>query len=128
MQEKSSQNFTARLERLKFTLGHTDEALAECIGLSRRMLYLVRTGKAPASRKTWWKLEQAERAAGLTPPASDFQPLEKPSEKLPTPGNSPARISNPGKRVGGRKAELVAMRATLQAALAQVERLLKEEK
>lgn len=69
VQEESSQFFTARLERLKFSLDLTDEALADRIGLSRRMLWLVRTGKSKASKKSLWKLTEAERAAGIDPPA-----------------------------------------------------------
>jgi transcriptional regulator with XRE-family HTH domain len=71
MQGESSQYFTRRLERLKFTQRWTDDELSEHVGISRRMLYLMRTGKNPISAKTLWKVEQAERAAGLDPPLPD---------------------------------------------------------
>ena len=67
MQEKTSQNFTARLEALKLKKELSDERLADRIGLSRRMLYLLRTGKSSITRKTWYKLEQAELEAGILP-------------------------------------------------------------
>jgi transcriptional regulator with XRE-family HTH domain len=66
VQEESSQNFTRRLERLKFSKGWTDEQLSSAVGLSRRMLYLARTGKSSITRKTLYKLESAERAEGIT--------------------------------------------------------------
>lgn len=68
MQEENSQNFTRRIERLKFTRGLSDEALAEHVDISRRMLWLIRKGKAHISAKSWWKLEAAERAAGIVSP------------------------------------------------------------
>lgn len=68
MQEKTSQNFTARLEALKLRKELSDERLADRVGLSRRMLYLIRTGKSSITRKTWYKLEQAEREAGIETP------------------------------------------------------------
>jgi transcriptional regulator with XRE-family HTH domain len=60
------------LERLKFSRDWTDEQLADEIGVSRRMLWLNRTGKKPISAKTLWKLQQkecssAERSAGILP-------------------------------------------------------------
>lgn len=65
VQENISQNFTSRLEALKLGRDLTDEELAVRVGLSRRMLYLIRMGKASITRKTWYKLEQAEIAAGI---------------------------------------------------------------
>ena len=65
VQEKTSQNFTSRLEALKLGRDLTDEELALKVGLSRRMLYLIRKGKSSITRKTWYKLEQAEISAGL---------------------------------------------------------------
>lgn len=65
MQEKSTQNFTARLEHLKFTLKLSDEGLSERVGISRRMLWLMRAGKAQISAKSLWKIESAEREAGI---------------------------------------------------------------
>lgn len=70
MQEKTSQNFTSRLEALKLRRDLTDEELAEKVGLSRRMLYLIRKKNASITRKTWFKLEQAEIEAGLRGPAA----------------------------------------------------------
>lgn len=70
VQEKSSQIFTERLEALKLGRDLTDEELSVKVGLSRRMLYLIRTGKSSITRKTWYKLEQAEIAAGLRGPTA----------------------------------------------------------
>ena len=91
MQEKTSQNFTARLEALKLKKELSDERLAERVGLSRRMLYLIRTGKSAITRKTWYKLEQAELESGILPKEpeeSDRAPptvRESPSDYLPGP-------------------------------------------
>lgn len=65
VQENTSHNFTSRLENLKLRRDLTDEELALKVGLSRRMLYLIRIGKSSITRKTWYKLEQAEIDAGI---------------------------------------------------------------
>lgn len=62
---------------MKFTLGKSDEDVADLIGLSRRMLYLMRTGKSPITNKSWWKLEQAEMGANLHPMGADIQRVEE---------------------------------------------------
>jgi transcriptional regulator with XRE-family HTH domain len=66
VQDKTSHFFTQRIERLKFTLKATDDQLAKTIGVSRRMLYLMRHGKSKITAKTLWKIDQAEKAAGLS--------------------------------------------------------------
>lgn len=97
MQEKTSQNFTARLEALKLKKGLSDERLAEWVGLSRRMLYLLRTGKSSITRKTWYKLEQAELEAGILPKEpeeSDRAPpiREETADYLPGPREMMAKL------------------------------------
>ena len=42
------------------------QELPEILGIGRASLFCCRTGKRPITRKTWLKLEAAERAAGLT--------------------------------------------------------------
>jgi transcriptional regulator with XRE-family HTH domain len=66
---ETSQNLTQRLERLKFAQNWTDEELAEEIGVSRRMLYLVRTGKSKLTRKLEWKVAQVEATTAARTPA-----------------------------------------------------------
>ncbi|WP_457795381.1 helix-turn-helix domain-containing protein [Horticoccus sp. 23ND18S-11] len=44
--------------------------LGERIGISTAMLFAYRSGKNPISVKAWKKLEQAERAGGLSPAPS----------------------------------------------------------
>jgi len=75
-----SQNFTRRLERLKIAKSWTDEELSAEIGISRRMLYLMKTGKNPITVKSEMKLEAAEREAGIQSP-DRVQPLEHPTDK-----------------------------------------------
>ena len=78
---ETSQNFTSRLDRLKFSLGVTDDELARRVGVSRRMLWLIKSGKSAITKKTLWKLDKAERLAGLgskSETVSDLTP--------PTPG------------------------------------------
>ncbi|HQF19916.1 MAG TPA: helix-turn-helix transcriptional regulator [Kiritimatiellia bacterium] len=91
MQEKTSQNFTARLEALKLRKELSDERLADRVGLSRRMLYLIRTGKSSITRKTWYKLEQAEREAGIIadepPVAARAPPTMREDPAAPSPGD-----------------------------------------
>jgi len=60
MQEKSKQNFTSRVENVKSSLNMTDEEVSDFIGISRCMLYLIRSGKANISRKSLKKLSIAE--------------------------------------------------------------------
>jgi transcriptional regulator with XRE-family HTH domain len=91
VQEKTSQNFTARLEALKLRKELSDERLADRVGLSRRMLYLIRTGKSSITRKTWYKLEQAEREAGIIadepPVAARAPPTMREDPAAPSPGD-----------------------------------------
>jgi hypothetical protein len=65
VQEENAQKFTRRSDQLKFSLRLTDAQLAEKIGFSRRMLHNYRSGLKPITKKAWWKLEQAEREAGI---------------------------------------------------------------
>lgn len=58
-------DFLFRTNRLADRWGCDVQDLAERIGISRAMLFASRTGKVAISRKTWGKLEAAERAAGL---------------------------------------------------------------
>ena len=67
MQAKTS-IFLERTEKLAFELGITMRELGPRIGISPAMLFGCRSGQYQPSRKTWLKLEQAERAAGLSPP------------------------------------------------------------
>ena len=56
------------------------------------MLYLIRTGKSSITRKTWYKLEQAEREAGIIvdePPAVT-KTLSEPSRGSPSAREAPA--------------------------------------
>ena len=45
--------------------------LPEKIGISKAMLFAYRKGTNPISGKAWIRLEQAERAAGLSPPVNE---------------------------------------------------------
>lgn len=68
MQEKSTQNFTARIEAVKFAQRWSDEELATAVDISRRMLWLMKTGQKNITRKSWAKLEQLENKFRETPP------------------------------------------------------------
>ena len=57
--------FLTRIEHLQAHHRVTWGQLAEMIGLSRTMLHLIRKGSNPPSRKTLFRLEQAEIEAGL---------------------------------------------------------------
>lgn len=64
MQDKFC-SFLQRVEALRKALGFTTDAeLAKTLGISDRTLYYAKIGR-PVSAKTLWKLEQAEKAAGL---------------------------------------------------------------
>ena len=102
-QEKSTQDFTSRLERLKFSQEWTDEQLADRIGVSRRMLWLNRTGKKPISAKTLWKLQQQESlptnpATGIAPQEPTPKPLFL-RESAPPYGKENIQISDRNEKI-----------------------------
>lgn len=69
MQDKSEffSEFSERTETLARFMGLRLSDLPENIGVSASMFYAYRSGKYPISSKAWRKLEQAEKAAGITP-------------------------------------------------------------
>jgi transcriptional regulator with XRE-family HTH domain len=69
MQAKIERNlpFVSRLEKLRLIKGWTWDQVGEKLGLSRTMLHFIRTGKNPVSKKTEFKLLQAEVTAELRP-------------------------------------------------------------
>ena len=122
LQEKSTHYFTTELERLKLSQDLTDEELADEIGISRRMLYLMRTGKAPVSKKSWYKLEQAEKRAGL------FQDLENNvvKESNVRKHNVGSKTCGPQPRAPCWQKELLTIRSELLNLTVKVERVLEE--
>jgi len=65
-QGETSQNFTKRLHVLKTTTGERWEDIAERLGVTREHLYNYRAGKHAAPDHVVFRLEAAERAAGIT--------------------------------------------------------------
>ena len=70
MQEKSGEkcSLVQRLDRLRVTLQLNWAEIAAKVGLSESMLYQVKAGKKNLSDKAVYRLEQAEREAGLLEP------------------------------------------------------------
>jgi transcriptional regulator with XRE-family HTH domain len=60
MQEVNVKNFTARLEDLQKRWACNDIELCKRLGISRQLLYLMRSKQHPPSKKTLLLLEQAE--------------------------------------------------------------------
>lgn len=69
MQEKSEEKCSPvqRLDKLRVTLQLNWSEIAAKVGLSESMLYQVKAGKKNLSDKAIYRLEQAERSAGLAP-------------------------------------------------------------
>lgn len=69
MQEKSEEKCSPvqRLDKLRVTLQLNWAEVAAQVGLSESMLYQVKAGKKNLSDKAIFRLEQAERSAGLAP-------------------------------------------------------------
>jgi hypothetical protein len=59
-------DFRQRTDALAASLGFHLEDLPETIGISRASLFSYRAGKTAISKKAWIKLEQAERAHGIS--------------------------------------------------------------
>jgi hypothetical protein len=73
--QAENQNFSeffSRTEQLASKLGVRAVDLPEIMGLSKAMLFAYRKGKYPISWRAWRKLEQAEKAAGITPETKSF--------------------------------------------------------
>ena len=72
MQEKNRlfKTFLDRLEQLRLRQGWSWDECARQIGISKAMIFFIRSGKQDVSTKSWFKLEQAERAAGIASPES----------------------------------------------------------
>ena len=77
------QTFFDRLEKLRLGQGWSWDDCAQKIGISKAMLFFMRAKKQNISKKSWFKLEAAERAAGLTPPS-----IVNPDRKEHFPGET----------------------------------------
>jgi hypothetical protein len=81
-----SEQFFEKVDNLKLFKDFSDHELASEIGISRSLLHAMRVGKKPISQKTWFKLEQAERRAGLIEPEEEKPvPQERPPPAKPPP-------------------------------------------
>ena len=78
--------FLTRIEHLQAHHRITWGQLADMIGLSRTMLHLIRKGSNPPSRKTLFRLEQAEIEAGLRKAVLEKNSVLKLLKSKPTSG------------------------------------------
>jgi transcriptional regulator with XRE-family HTH domain len=69
-QESDTKLYRARLDRLHAVRGETWAQVAADLGVSVAMLMMVRTGKRNLSAKAIYRLQEAERAAGIPAPAA----------------------------------------------------------
>jgi transcriptional regulator with XRE-family HTH domain len=74
----SESTHSERLRKLRLHRQLTWKQLAELLGLTVSMLYQVNRGDRGLSDKALYRLEQAEIAAGLRPPASHEPSFSKP--------------------------------------------------
>jgi len=68
-ESQTNSDFFSRTDLLASRLGLNLSELPSKIGISKAMLYAYRSGKHRITNKVWFKLEQAERAAGIHPPS-----------------------------------------------------------
>lgn len=73
MQEQSAEKCSSgkRLDRLRVTLQSNWADIAQKLDLSESMVYQVKSGKKELSEKAIYRLEQAEREAGIAPPLTE---------------------------------------------------------
>ena len=93
MQEENRLYYTFfdRLEKLRLGQGWSYDECAQHIGISKAMLFFMRSKKQGISKKSLFKLDAAERAAGLAPPEpvapppveDQSKPTEPMAEALP---------------------------------------------
>jgi hypothetical protein len=62
---ETSRNFLVRTDHLAARMGINVQDLPDVLGIGRASLFCCRTGKRPITPKTWLKLEEAERRAGV---------------------------------------------------------------
>jgi transcriptional regulator with XRE-family HTH domain len=134
VQEESVKNFTSRLERLQARLNCTDIDLAEHIGISRQLLYLMRAGTQQPSKKSIRLLQIAEGRLGDAPlgrshdrPRKQGEIAKNPHavENLPTLGNPRPPDFQSLERS---QAALDTRLAALEADMKEILKLLKEKR
>ena len=73
-------------------MGINVQDLPDILGIGRASMFCCRTGKRPITRKTWLKLEAAERAAGIGEPDGGKEVRER-------------NLKHPALPVGGKNSE-----------------------
>jgi hypothetical protein len=96
--------------------------LAKIIGISRAMLDFLRNGSKAAGPKVLRRIVDAERAAGLLPPATVLSVVKSESPVVRETAGAHGYASGKGQVPA--RAELEALRADLKRLLERVEKML----
>ena len=69
-----------RIDNFRVKTGKNLDQVAEAIGVGKSMLMMVKSGKRHLGRRALYRLEEAERAAGIAPPENitEYHFEEKP--------------------------------------------------
>ena len=70
-----------RLEKLRIITGKTWEQIAEQLNVDKSMLFHVKAGKRNLSSKSLFRLEEAERAAGIQPQVAQPSQATRPQSR-----------------------------------------------
>lgn len=98
--------------------------LATRLGLSRSMLDMVRKGQRNLSFKALFRLEEAERKAGILPPVTAILP---PGTAPETSSMKKHKISEKGGgKGGGERERLLTAIGKIEAGLAEMRKILEE--
>ena len=109
-------------------MGRNVQDLPEILGIGRASLFCYRTGKRTITRKTWLKLEQAERAADIhqdsaAAGAAIADNEANPKDSAPAPGEKVSAVDDPLRSV---QAQLAAIQARLDASFSPVHKIVAE--
>lgn len=113
----------SRLQRLRELLRLEWGELADHLGMSRAMLDFVRKGQRNLSFKALSRLEEAERAVGISPP---LEPIVGP--RTPAPASSAGMVKEKEEiySVGSAREELREIGAALHDLAERLQRLEKQ--
>jgi hypothetical protein len=111
-----------RTDALAFQMGLNVQDLTEVLGISRVSLFCCRSGSRPISRKTWLKLEEAERKAAVIAATGQMQGRNAELAAIAEASGEP--LDGMREELQETCAKLLAENAELRAKLAAARKLL----
>lgn len=95
-----------RVERLRIITNRSWDQMADVLDIDRSMFFHVKSGRRNLSKKAIFRLEQAERDAGILPPEPIPSAPVIPFQTVPL---EKVKISEKGERKGSELAEIAAL-------------------